>query len=150
MENKTNDDIIQNLKNTAFWKRLLFMALFAVAYTVAKFAACAVILFLIFSNLLTGNSNERALLLGRQLSAYIYHILLYLTYNTEERPFPLTDWPIGVIPELDQPSGQKTERPAAATPPPQSPGSSTTTTGSGPGAAKENFTPEGNETDKPQ
>jgi hypothetical protein len=93
MTNQNNSDITQNLKNPAFWKRLLFMALFAIAYTVAEFAIWVVILFLIFFNLFTGGSNERAVTLGRQVSAYIYHLLLYLTYNTEERPFPFTDWP---------------------------------------------------------
>lgn len=109
MENKTNDDIIQNLKNTASWKRLLFMALFIVAYTIAEFAIWAAILFLVFFNLFMGGSNERALLLGRQLSVYIYHILLYLTYNTEERPFPFTDWPSPGSAPLDPSPVQKTE-----------------------------------------
>jgi len=93
MTNEKNSDITQNIKNPAFWKRLLFMVLFAFAYTVAEFAIWAVILFLIFFNLFTGGNNERAVTLGRQISAYIYHVLLYLTYNTEERPFPFTDWP---------------------------------------------------------
>jgi hypothetical protein len=93
MTNQNNSDITKNLKNPVFWKRLLFMAVCAIAYVVAEFAIWAVILFLIFFNLFTGGSNERAVTLGRQISAYIYHLLLYLTYNTEERPFPFTDWP---------------------------------------------------------
>jgi len=102
MTNEKNSDITQNLRNPAFWKRLLFMVLFAIAYTVAEFAIWAVILFLIFFNLFTGGSNERAVTLGRQISAYIYHVLLYLTYNTEERPFPFTDWPKPEKLPLDQ------------------------------------------------
>lgn len=91
--NKKDSNFTQNLKSAIFWKRLLFMMLFAVAYTLTKFAVCATIIFLIFYNLLTGGSNERAVTFGRQASAYIYHLLLYLTYNTEERPFPFADWP---------------------------------------------------------
>lgn len=124
-EDKTSDDIIQNLKNTASWKRLLFMALFFVTYTIAEFAIWVVILFLIFFNLFMGSSNERALLLGRQLSAYIYHMLLYLTYNTEERPFPYTDWPSPGSAPMDPSPVQKAE---TAT------------------ATKENYAPEGNGT----
>lgn len=93
MTNKEDRSIVQNLKSSIFWKRFLFMMLFVVAYTLAEFAVWAVVVFLIFYNLLTGASNERAVIFGRQVSAYIYHLLLYLTYNTEERPFPFSDWP---------------------------------------------------------
>ncbi|KFI23236.1 DUF4389 domain-containing protein [Nitrosococcus oceani] len=93
MTNKEDSNFTQNLKSSAFWKRFLFMMLFAVAYTLAEFAVWAAVIFLIFYNLITGGSNERAVTFGRQVSAYIYHLLLYLTYNTEERPFPFTDWP---------------------------------------------------------
>jgi hypothetical protein len=95
-DNKINDvaqDIVQHLRNPIFWKRFLFIVLFTVAYIFAEATVWAVIIFLIFYNLFTGNSNERAVTFGRQASAYIYHMLLYLTYNTEERPFPYTDWP---------------------------------------------------------
>jgi hypothetical protein len=93
MTNKEINNITQNLKSPTFWKRLLFMALFIIAYIFAEATAWAVIIFLILYNLFTGSSNERAVTFGRQISAYIYHLLLYLTYNTEERPFPFTDWP---------------------------------------------------------
>jgi hypothetical protein len=95
-DNKINDfaqDIVQHLKSPIFWKRFLFIMLFTVAYILAEATVWAVIIFLIFYNLFTGSSNARAVTFGRQTSAYIYHMLLYLTYNTEERPFPYTDWP---------------------------------------------------------
>jgi hypothetical protein len=96
MNNKEDhniNDIVQNLKSPIFWKRFLYMMLFIIAYILAEVTVWAVIAFLIFYTLFTGNSNERAVTFSRQTSAYIYHLLLYLTYNTEERPFPFTDWP---------------------------------------------------------
>lgn len=119
MEGQANNDVIQNLKNAVFWRRLLFMVLFAIGYCVAEFAIWAIILFLILFNLFTGGSNERAVTFGRQVSAYIYHILLYLTYNSEERPFPFSDWPSPGSVSMPPPSS---ERPAAATTPHKSNG----------------------------
>ncbi|CAB1277185.1 DUF4389 domain-containing protein [Candidatus Nitrosacidococcus tergens] len=85
--------LVQNLKNTGFWKRFLFMAIFAAAYTLAAAVVCTIIAFLLAHHLVTGKTNERAIQFARQVSAYIYHVLLYLTYNTEELPFPYMDWP---------------------------------------------------------
>lgn len=93
MANEEYNHVVQNLKSPIFWKRLPFIGLFIILYTLAEIAAWAVIIFLIFYHLLTGSNNRRAEIFGRQTSAYIYHILLYLTYNTQERPFPFTDWP---------------------------------------------------------
>ncbi|QBQ53456.1 DUF4389 domain-containing protein [Nitrosococcus wardiae] len=142
MTNQEATNVAQNLKNPTFWKRLLFMMLFAVAYTLAEFAVWAAIIFLIFYNLFTGGSNERAVTFGRQASAYIYHLLLYLTYNTEERPFPFSDWP---KPEsmptgLGRPLTSKPGEPATGNAPSSSADPATGTVQSAPEAAKINPT----------
>jgi hypothetical protein len=46
----------------------------------------------IITTLLTGNSNLHILAFSRSLSAYLYHITLYLTFNTELIPFPFSNW----------------------------------------------------------
>ncbi len=89
------EDIKKNLKNISAWQRLLFMLLFVVFMTVAAVVMTAVIVFQILVNLLTGRSNARALELGQSLARYIYDIWLYLSYNTQERPYPFADWPSG-------------------------------------------------------
>ncbi|BAW79506.1 hypothetical conserved protein [Candidatus Nitrosoglobus terrae] len=95
-DNKMNNigqDIVQHLKNPVFWKRFLLIILFTFVYILTEATVWVMIIFLIFYNLFTGGSNERAATFARQTSAYIYHILLYLTYNTDDRPFPYSDWP---------------------------------------------------------
>lgn len=52
----------------------------------------AVILLQIITTLLTGNVNSHILAFGRSLSTYLYHIALYLTFNTELLPFPFSNW----------------------------------------------------------
>lgn len=90
-----NDDVKTHIESTETWLRLLFMVLFAVISWITKLVLIAVVIFQFLVKLLTGDVNERALDLGGQLSSYIYQILNYLTFNTEERPFPFTDWPSG-------------------------------------------------------
>lgn len=86
-------EIQHHLKNAGTWTRLLFMLLFAIFYSVAEIVLLAVIIFQFLYTLVTGKTNARALRFGAQLSTYAYQVFMYLTYNTEERPFPFTDWP---------------------------------------------------------
>jgi hypothetical protein len=41
--------------------------------------------------LLTGKANKHILNFGRGLSIYTYHIMLFLTFNTETLPFPFSE-----------------------------------------------------------
>ena len=43
----------------------------------------------------TGNTNAQLLILGQNLSTTIYQISLFLTFNSEWRPFPFGARPDG-------------------------------------------------------
>jgi len=88
-----NEELKGNVQNSSVWKRFLFMLLFGFLYSVAEVVLIAVITFQFFTVLLTGNKNDRLLDLGGEISAYIYQALRYLTYNSEKRPYPFSDWP---------------------------------------------------------
>ena len=92
-EQPTTDELKANVQNTNVWIRLFFMALFAVLYWGAEVVLAIVVLFQFLSVLLTGNKNDKVLAFGAQLSNYAYQIFRYLTFNSEEKPFPLGDWP---------------------------------------------------------
>ena len=95
------DEIKQNLRNRATWLRALFMLLFVVIYSIAEIVIAAVVLFQVFSVLFTGGTNERLLILGQNLSTYVYQIMLFLTFNSDEHPYPFGDWPDGPPDEFD-------------------------------------------------
>lgn len=87
-------EIEQNLKSRSTWLRLLFMIVLAFIYGLSRIVIGAVVVLQFLVVLFTGGTNERLRAFGRSLSTYTYQILLYLTYNTEERPFPFDlDWP---------------------------------------------------------
>ena len=85
-------DINDNLKKISTWKRIFFMVVFAVIVGIVRILLWAIILLQVASALFTGNPNENILNFGSKLSAYLYHILLFLTYNTDKLPFPFSDW----------------------------------------------------------
>ncbi len=89
---------VMQMNDSSRWTRLLYMILFAVLYKVAEFIMWVVVLFQVIVTLVTGGPNERALRFGKQLAVYVYGLWAYLTYNTEKKPFPFSDWPTTTAP----------------------------------------------------
>ena len=42
--------------------------------------------------LFTGEKNQRLLRFGSMLGLYAYRMLQFLTFNSDEKPFPFADW----------------------------------------------------------
>jgi hypothetical protein len=43
--------------------------------------------------LLAGKTNERLASFGSSLGCYLQQIVCFLTFATETKPFPFSDWP---------------------------------------------------------
>jgi len=87
--------ILNNLKSGQTWLRGLFMLLFALIYSVTEVIVFVVVLLQFFFVLFTGQQNTRLRAFGEGLSVFIYQIMSYWTYNSEEKPFPFAQWPGG-------------------------------------------------------
>jgi len=87
-----DEETSENLKKISTWKRIAFILIFVVIIGVVRTLLWVVVLLQIVSALLTGSPNQNVLGFGQKLSAYIYHILLFLTFNNDEVPFPFSDW----------------------------------------------------------
>jgi hypothetical protein len=98
------DQINENLKKIDTWKRIVFMLIYALIDSLVKLLLWLVILLQVGSVLLTGSTNPNILNFGKNLSTYHYHILLFLTFNTEQLPFPFSDW--NLTAELESPYKQ--------------------------------------------
>lgn len=92
-------EIQTNLKKIGTWQRIFFILMFAVILGLVRILLWAVVLLQIVSSLMTGSENANVLKLGSTLSLYVYRILLFLTYNTDEMPFPFSDWDEHSAPE---------------------------------------------------
>jgi hypothetical protein len=99
-----SDGIKSNFKNVDTWIRFGYMLLFAVVYNLLEIILLAVVLFQAFLTLITGSRNQRLLRFGGQLSTFFYQILQYLTYNSDETPFPFAEWPSNKSSEKKSPA----------------------------------------------
>lgn len=102
------DEMTQKPSRRETWFRVLFVLLFAVIYSVAEIVIVTVVLLQFGFVLITGERNKKLLDFGANLSTFVYQILRYVSFNTDERPFPFTDWPsvtgeIGNNPSSDAP-----------------------------------------------
>lgn len=95
------DDLQSAPPEPSIWMRLLYMLLFAIIYGVTELVIYAVVIFQFFAVLITGQSNEQLLAFGQSLSTFVYQIMRFLTFNSEQRPFPIGTWPKGT-PEGDK------------------------------------------------
>ena len=80
-------------KDKSVWLRGLYILIFLFFLGVAKFVAFVVIVFQFLNVLFTTETNQQLLKFGESLSIYHYQTMMYLTYNTEEQPFPFGEWP---------------------------------------------------------
>jgi len=88
--------IEENLKSRATWMRLLFMLICCILVSIASFVGTFVVVFGFLWLLFTGEVNHHIRQVGQSLATYIYEIVRYLTFNTDDRPFPLGgEWPSG-------------------------------------------------------
>ncbi len=89
--------VAEHLASKATWTRALFMVICCALVSIASFVGTFVVILGFLWVLLTGEVNRQLQQVGQSLASYIYEIVRYLTFNSEERPFPLGgEWPSGV------------------------------------------------------
>ena len=75
------------------WKRGLFMLLFVLIYGVAEAVVLAVAVVQFGWLVVAEEKNERLQRFGASLSAFIYEIVRFWTFVSDEKPFPFSEWP---------------------------------------------------------
>ena len=89
-----NDETTKSYKDRSVWMRGLYMLIFMFFLGVAKFVIFAVVFFQFLTVLFTAETNKKLVSFGQSLSTYQYQIMIFLTYNSEEHPFPMGEWPV--------------------------------------------------------
>ncbi len=90
MESGTNN---AQPPSPSLWQRGLFMLICAILYNIAEMVLVAVAISQFLFKLFTGNENQQLKTLGRGLSIFFYQTMQFLTFNSEEKPFPFSPWP---------------------------------------------------------
>ncbi len=84
------------------WLRLVYMLLFAAALQLASLVMWFVVIVQFLLTIFTGKNNEKLREFGGSLSLFIFQALQFLSYNTEEKPFPFADWPASNVSDNDR------------------------------------------------
>ena len=88
------DNIIVNLKQGSAWVRVILMIAFAVVlYVIIPGIVLVLMLTQTLFVFITGDSNENLRVLGTALSKYIFEVLQFLSYASDNRPFPFSGFP---------------------------------------------------------
>ena len=118
-----DEKLMNNIKSESRWLRLVFMVLFAaIGYLAAMIVVLLALVQAVFG-FIRGESLGRLLTFSASLNQFIYQIMQFLTYNSEIKPYPFSDWPgqppyneqedpylhmdAADIPERDKPESQQ-------------------------------------------
>jgi hypothetical protein len=93
VENDQDKSWSERLLSAEHWLRFVFMVLFAIILSVAGYIMGLLVFLQFLWALITGEANQQLRNFGSSLSQYIFQALKFLTYNTEDKPFPFADWP---------------------------------------------------------
>jgi hypothetical protein len=88
-----SNEIKNNLSVSQNWVRILYMILFLIIHSVAKSIVVLIVVIQAILKLFTSELNGALLGFSKNLNFYIFQTLEFLTYQTEEKPFPFSDFP---------------------------------------------------------
>ncbi|CAD5109627.1 DUF4389 domain-containing protein [Zestomonas carbonaria] len=92
-----------DLQRESILLRILWMAVFVIVWQVAELVLGVVVLLQLGYRLFYGAPNATLLGFGDSLSQYLAQIGRFGTFNTEEKPWPFSDWPVPREPEGEAP-----------------------------------------------
>ena len=86
-------DVKENVRNVDTWMRGLFIAIFGVIFYFLIGIVWLLVIFQFITKVVTGSLNEQLERFSGGLTQYALQILNYVTYQSEERPFPFSPLP---------------------------------------------------------
>ncbi len=105
------EDIVDNLKQSSVWGRILLMIGFSfVLYMVVVPGIVILTIAQALFAAITGESNRNLRGLGSLVQQYVSQIIDFVSYNSELRPFPFSEFPAE---EIVADAAQDTESSAA-------------------------------------
>lgn len=109
------EEIVDNLKQPSHWMRLPFMVAYGfMLYLIFVPVVIVMMVAQIFFALITGESNRNLRGLGSVVQQYVSQIIEYITYNSNERPFPFSDFPEEDISVVENSAPKKADSEAKA------------------------------------
>lgn len=88
-----DNDWVESIKSRGTWVRGFFMVLFAAALWFSRILLFVLAVVQFSMVLITGRPAGRLLPFGRSLSTYMRDIGMYLSWNSDDMPWPGSTWP---------------------------------------------------------
>jgi len=82
-----------SITNSNTWIRGAYMLLFCLFVAAARLLVSLVILVQFVFVLIAGSDNNNLRNLGQGLGKWIYQAVMFLTFNSDKKPFPFDEWP---------------------------------------------------------
>ncbi len=87
------DDVKTHVKSTTTWTRLIYLILYAIIFRIASIVLFAITIIQFIKALLTGSPFAELQSFGGALAEYNRQLVAYLSYQSDEKPFPVGPWP---------------------------------------------------------
>ncbi len=100
----------ENAKNVDTWIRGLFIVIFGFIFYFLYIIIGLLVIFQFVTKVLTGGLNQNLLDFSSGMTRYVQQILLYITFHSENRPFPFSPWPSGENAGSPSPAGESEQR----------------------------------------
>lgn len=82
------------LANSETWIRFAYMLLFMLLLMAARLIIFVVVVVQFLIVLMSGTDNENLRNLGQGLGKWVYQTVMFLTFNSDNKPFPFDEWPV--------------------------------------------------------
>lgn len=86
------DHSLPTINKRNIWLRGLYMLLMGLAYQLTGTLLFSISVIQFVVTLINQAPITRLQTLGRSLGLYVQHIVKFLSFDTEEVPFPFSDW----------------------------------------------------------
>ncbi len=83
-------DTKQSSSSISKFKRVIYTIFFAVVFSVTKFVFTALVVVQVLYTLVMSSPNEQILKFSKMVTDYINQIMLFMTFQSNDIPFPLT------------------------------------------------------------
>ncbi len=92
-ESISKESVKEHAKDKDTWIRGLFIIIFGVILYFVFGIIWLLVVFQFITKVITGDLNKQLRDFSHGLTQYALQILLYITFQSEERPFPFSPWP---------------------------------------------------------
>jgi len=88
-----NDELKARLKDQNIWIYFLHLILYGIAFFLCAWIIFGMVILHFILRLLTGEPNIELQKFGKSMSIYLMQIVQFASFNTDKKPFPLSEWP---------------------------------------------------------